>query len=114
MTWITCRLYGKAIERAASRARLTSSGPMRRPARPRSPDSSSSRPTRARTFVVPTSTPTKMTSSEPIIALRSLLTVIRRRRVFHAHQLRNDPPLGQDFGDLPVQLHFEDHVPAPA
>src|SRR3972149_10753204 len=77
-------------------------------------DSSSSWPTRAQTLVVPTSIPTKMTSSEPIIALRSLLPVIRRRRVFHAHQLRNDPPLGQDFGDLPVQLHFEDHVPAAA
>src|SRR3990172_4257483 len=175
MTWITWRLYGKAIERAASRARLTSSGPMMRPETPAMPllfseaicapdrltradvisnpevrsalslaastaratpsklttppffipsdgtiptpmtrrrDSSSSWPTRAQTLVVPTSTPTKMTSSEPIIALRSLLPVVGRRRVFHAHQLRNDPPLRQNLGDLPVHFHFEDHVPA--
>src|SRR3972149_410937 len=94
--------------------RIPSDGTMPTPMMRRR-DSSSSWPTSAQIFVVPTSTPTKMISSEPIMSLRrSFLPIVGGGRVLHADHLRGDAPLHQHLRDLPVQLHFEDHIPAAA
>src|SRR4030065_389759 len=114
MTWITCRLYGSAMERAASRARATSSAPMSRPApTPRPRPSSFNWPTRAQTFVVPTSIPTKITSSGASIAADTSFprnTVIGGGGVFDTDPFRQHPLCLKRLSDLAVKLHFDHHV----